>query len=127
MTDHSKPSRDNRVHTPTRTSGNTPATAGEDMEPLPPMATRRKCRRRSTAESALDATLRCPKCGFTAPPGTEHLRRDIGQDTLVGLKVGPKVNVSCPICGHGFRRLDPDLVSVRYTPAETIPASDDED
>ena len=81
-----------------------------DLESLPPMKPRKKRGRNLGTEGMLDATLVCPRCGFRAPPGSEQLLRNIGQDTLIGFDVGPKVRVTCPICGAGFRWLDPELV-----------------
>ena len=84
-------------------------------------------RRKFRTEGMLDATLVCPRCGFRAPPGSEQPLRNIGQDTLIGLDVGPKVCVSCPVCGAGFRWLDPDLNAPSYDPYEMFMDLEDED
>ena len=83
--------------------------------------------RRGRTGGMLDATLVCPRCEFRAPPGSEQLLRSIGEDTLVGHRVGPKVCVNCPVCGEGFRWLDPELVSVHYIPTEMLLAPNHED
>ena len=108
-------------------SANTPVPLDENVESLPPVASRKMRGRNLRTEGMLDATLVCPRCGFRAPPGSEQPLRNIGQDTLIGLDVGPKVCVSCPVCGAGFRWLDPDLNAPSYDPYEMFMDLEDED
>ena len=98
-----------------------------DLESLLPVKPRKRRRRNLRTEGMLDATLICPWCGFRAPPGSEHLLCDIGQDTLIGLHMGPKVCVVCPICGEGFRWLDPELNPSSYDPYGMLMDLEDED